>query len=161
MKTRIRIALASAVLVAGLAVAGSSPAAAQVAFSGSFPLPHGRISIGIGSPAFAVGSPVPYGYTVIQDPTYGYGFYYGSSWIPAQPYGSGWIVVSQPYYPGAYVQPYAYARPYYAHPYYAHPYYAHPYYAHSYDGYGHYDSHRSEGHSDHRSDGNGRTRDRR
>jgi hypothetical protein len=127
MKNGIRIALASAAMVAGLAVAGAKPAAAQVSFSGSFPLPHGRISIGIGDPFFRVGSYVPYGYTVIEDPTYGYGFYYGARWIPVQPYGSTWVVVRQPYFRGGYVRPYA--RPYYG---YAHSYgYARPYYGNS------------------------------
>lgn len=149
MKTRIRIALASAALVAGLAVAGSSPAAAQVAFSGSFPLPHGRISVGIGSPAFAVGSYVPYGYTVIEDPAYGYGFYYGGTWIPVQPYGSSWVIVSRPYYPS-----HAYVRPYYGRSYYGRPYSARPYSGYGYRGY---DGRRSDNRNDHRGD---RDRDR-
>jgi hypothetical protein len=118
MNRSLRIALGSAALVAGLAVAGTSPAAAQVSFSGSFPLPHGRISIGVGDPYFSVGSYVPYGYTVIEDPTYGYGFYYQSRWIPVRPYGSTWVITSQPYFrPGFVARPYAgygygYARPY-------------------------------------------------
>jgi hypothetical protein len=105
---RIRIALASAAMVAGLAFAGAKPAAAQVAFSGSFPLPHGRISIGIGDPFFRVGSYVPYGYTVIEDPVYGYGFYYRSRWIPVRPYGSSWLVCDQLYFRDR-----GFARPYY------------------------------------------------
>jgi len=122
MKRSLRIALGSAALVAGLAVAGTSPAAAQVSFSGSFPLPHGQISIGVGDPYFSVGSYVPYGYTVIEDPTYGYGFYYQSRWIPVRPYGSTWVIGAQPYFrPGFVARPYAgygygygygYARPY-------------------------------------------------
>ncbi len=117
MIRRFRIAMGSAVLMAGLALAGARPANAQVRFEGSFPLPHGRISIGIGSPAFPVGEVVPYGYSVSSDPTYGYGFYYGDSWSPCQPYGNGWIVVERPVYFGrGYVRPYRdygyYSRPY-------------------------------------------------
>jgi len=108
MKRGIRIALASTAMVAGLAVAGVSPASAQVRFSGSFPLPHGRISIGVGDPFFSVGSYVPYGYSVIEDPTYGYGFYYRSRWIPVRPYGSSWVICDQPYFrERAFVQPYS------------------------------------------------------
>jgi len=133
MKNGIRIALASAAMVAGLAVAGAKPAAAQVSFSGSIPLPHGRISIGIGDPFFRVGSYVPYGYTVVEDPTYGYGFYYGARWIPVQPYGSSWIVVNQPYFRPGYVRPYA--RPYYGYNGYSgyrgYTGYARPYYGNS------------------------------
>lgn len=109
----IRIALASTALVAGLAVAGSKPAAAQVSFSGSFPLPHGRISVGIGDPFFRVGSYVPYGYTVIEDPTYGYGFYYRSRWIPVEPYGSTWVVCERPYFrERGFARPYSYGYGY-------------------------------------------------
>ena len=123
MTRGFRIALGSAVLVAGLALAGAAPANAQVRFEGSFPLPHGRLSIGVGDPAFAVGGYVPYGYSVIQDPDYGYGFYYGDSFIPCEPYGSRWIVVERPAYFGhgpayfghGYVRPfrsYSYVRPF-------------------------------------------------
>jgi hypothetical protein len=116
MTKRFRIALGSAALVAGLALAGAAPASAQVGFEGSFPLPHGRLSIGFGSPSFPVGGYVPYGYSVIQDPDYGYGFYYGDSFIPCEPYGSRWIVVERPVYFGrGYVRPfrsYGYVRPY-------------------------------------------------
>jgi len=104
MKYRFRIALASATMAAGLALAGASPAQAQVRFSGSFPLPHGRISIGIGDPFFRVGAVVPFGYAVIQDPSYGYGFYYRSRWIPVERYGSSWIVCNRPVFSeGGYV----------------------------------------------------------
>src|SRR6266513_5675867 len=107
MKRSIRIALASTAMVAGLAVAGAKPAAAQVGFSGSFPLPHGRISIGMGDPVFRVGSYVPYGYTVVEDPDYGYGFYYGERWIPVQPYGSSWLICDRPFF-----RERGFARPY-------------------------------------------------
>lgn len=124
MISRLRIAMGSAVLMAGLALADARPANAQVQFEGFFPLPHGRISIGIGNPGFPVGAAVPYGYSVYSDPTYGYGFYYGDSWIPCEPYGNGWIVVERPVYFGnGYVRPYRryrhYSRPY---GYYSRPY---------------------------------------
>ncbi|HLN92681.1 MAG TPA: hypothetical protein VK389_02380, partial [Thermoanaerobaculia bacterium] len=71
MKKFTRIALGSAVLAGGLAIAGASSANAQVRVRGSFPLPHGRLSINIGAPAFPVGGYVPYGYNVYEDPEYG------------------------------------------------------------------------------------------
>ena len=102
--------------VLGVAVAGAllflapSPGEAQVRVQGRFRLPHGRISIGIedpyyrggyyggyyGSPAYPVGSYVPYGYRVIRRPRLGYGFYYRSRWIPVRPYGRRYIVVERP-----------------------------------------------------------------
>lgn len=113
MKRSIRIALGTAAVAAALTVAGASPAQAQVRFSGSFPLPHGRISIGIGDPFFSVGSYVPYDYTVIEDPNYGYGFWYRDRWIPTERIDSSWVVCERPYFGGAYVSPgYDYYRPY-------------------------------------------------
>src|SRR5207253_8601116 len=81
MKKAIRIALGSAVLAGGLAVAGASPANAQVRFRGSFPLPHGRISIGVGDGGygyggFGGGGYVPHGYNGYEDPGYGHGVRY-------------------------------------------------------------------------------------
>jgi hypothetical protein len=96
MKKSIRIALGSAVLAGGLAVVGASPANAQVRFEGSFPLPHGRISIGVGGVGFGVGSYVPYGYNVYNNPDYGYGFEYGDQWIPCEQYGTQWVIVASP-----------------------------------------------------------------
>lgn len=131
MRKGFRVALGSAVLVAGLALAGAAPANAQVRFEGSFPLPHGRISVGFGDPAFPIGGVVPYGYNVYSDSDYGYGFYYGDSWIPCQPYGSRWIVVERPAYFGhRYVRPFrSYGYRYYSQPYgrYSRPYYRQPY----------------------------------
>jgi hypothetical protein len=135
MNKKLRIALGSAALATGLALAGAAPASAQVAFGGTFPLPHGSISIGVGAPAFPVGGYAPYGNAVIQDPYYGWGFYYGDSFVPCQWYGGRWIVAARPVF-----YSYGYLRPYYAHPYYAHPYYAHPYrysYGHHDGGHGH------------------------
>ncbi len=97
MKNGFRIAIASAALTAGLAFAGASRANAQVSFRGSFPLPHGRISIGIGDPAFRVGSYAPRGYRVYSRSGYGYGFAYRSRWIPVRRYGAQWMVCDSPY----------------------------------------------------------------
>jgi hypothetical protein len=114
MKKFTRIALGSAVLAGGLAIAGASSANAQVRVRGSFPLPHGRLSINIGAPAFPVGGYVPYGYNVYEDPEYGYGFEYDNQWIPCEPQGTRWIVVERPYYGygGGYGGDYRYSRPY-------------------------------------------------
>ena len=100
MKTALRIAIVSIALTAGLAVTGGSRAEAQVSFQGSFPLPHGSLSIAIGDPAFAVGAYVPVAYPVIARPGYGYGFGYRNAWIPARRYGSRWIVCEHPYQTG-------------------------------------------------------------
>jgi hypothetical protein len=114
MKKFTRIALGSAVLAGGLAIAGASSANAQVRVRGSFPLPHGRLSINIGAPVFPVGGYVPYGYNVYEDPEYGYGFEYDNQWIPCEPQGTRWIVVERPYYGygGNYGGDYRYSRPY-------------------------------------------------
>ena len=101
MTKGFRITLATAALAGGLALAGVAPAQAQVRFRGSFRLPqaHGRVSrVGVrfGDPFFRVGAVVPRGFTVIEDPAFGWGFYYGSRWIPAERYGSGWVVCERP-----------------------------------------------------------------
>jgi hypothetical protein len=100
MKRAVRIALGSAVLVMGLAIAGAAPAAAQVRFRGSFPFPHGRISVGVADPAFSVGTYVPEGYVVYQDPEYGYGFAYEDQWISCERHGSRWVIVERPVFFG-------------------------------------------------------------
>jgi hypothetical protein len=130
MKKATRIALGTAGLAIGLALAGAAPASAQVGFYGSFPVPFGRITVGVPAPpvpapVFAVGAAVPPGYVVVNDPYYGYGFVYGGQWIACQPYGSTWVVVSRrPYYghygygshyaygghPGYYGQTYAHGQ---------------------------------------------------
>jgi hypothetical protein len=99
MKKAIRIALGSGVLVAGLAVSGASTANAQVRIRGSFPLPHGRISVDIGD-RFPVGGYVPYGYDVYEDPDYGYGFAYEDEWIPCEPRGTGYVIIAPPVFYG-------------------------------------------------------------
>ena len=114
MKKAIRIAMGSGVLVAGLAVAGASSANAQVRIRGSFPLPHGRISVDIGD-RFPIGGYVPYGYDVYESPDYGYGFEYEGQWIPCEPRGSRWIIVSAPVFYGHRdygYRDYRYSRPY-------------------------------------------------
>lgn len=111
MKKAIRIALGSAVLAGGLAVVGASPANAQVRFEGSFPLPHGRISVGVGDVGYGVGSYVPYGYDVYENPDYGYGFEYEDYWYPCEQYGTRWVIVGAPVFFGGY-HDYRYVRPY-------------------------------------------------
>ena len=110
MKKALRIGLATAGVAAGLSFAGASAASAQVSFHGDFPLPHGRISIGIGH-SFAAGSYVPHGYRVYSRPSYGYGFYgpvfscgahglYHSHWIPVRRHQRRWVILDSPsYYP--------------------------------------------------------------
>lgn len=96
--TRVfRIAIGSGVLATGLAVAGASTASAQVRVRGSFPTPHGRISVDIGHGAFPVGRHVPYGYDVYEDPYYeGYGFQYEDQWYPSERRGARWVIVAEP-----------------------------------------------------------------
>jgi hypothetical protein len=96
MRKGLRIALATAAVAAGLAFAGASPARAQVQFGGSFPLPHGRISIGFGDPYFPVGSYAPAYCNVYSHPRYGYGFTYRSRFIPVRRYRSRWVIVERP-----------------------------------------------------------------
>lgn len=125
MKKSLRIALATAAVAAGVALTAPSTASAQVRFSGSFPAPHGRVSVRFGDPFFRVGSFVPSHFRVIRHPQYGRGFYYRSRWIPVRSYGSRWIVCDAPvaysaayddgYYDDGYAAPYVgyYSRPYY------------------------------------------------
>ncbi len=162
MKKAIRIALGSAVLAGGLAVVGASPANAQIRFRGSFPLPHGRISIGVGDGGyggyggFGVGSYVPYGYNVYDNPDYGYGFEYEDQWFPCEQYGSQWVIIGAPVFFGH--RDYGYVRPYRSHGYgYSRPYGSYGYsrpYGRSYD-YRHYrrdDSRRWNGRDSRRDD---------
>jgi len=102
MKNALRYVVISAALMAGLAVTGASRADAGVSFSGTFPLPHGQISIGIGDPYFHVGAYVPMGYQVYARSGYGYGFAYNNRWIPVRPYGSRWQVCGSPYFDDVY-----------------------------------------------------------
>lgn len=97
-----------------------SAAQAQVRVEGRFRLPHGEIAIGVGdpysniyygAPAYPIGSYVPYGYRVIEDPRFGYGFYSPAfvcrlhhvrhrHWIPVRRYSRRWIVIERPYFGG-------------------------------------------------------------
>ncbi|MEP6801475.1 MAG: hypothetical protein ABJC07_06035 [Acidobacteriota bacterium] len=104
MTKGFRIAFVTAAVAAGVAFAGASPAQAQVGFSGSFPLPHGRISIGIGAPEFAIGTYVPNGYDVYAGDDGGYGFEYENRWVPVRQYSDRWVICepSQAYGYGVY-----------------------------------------------------------
>src|SRR5713101_6627728 len=99
MKNAIRIALSATALCAGLAVAGVATAKGQVYFQGNFPVPHGRISVGVGAPAFAVGAyvPSPYVDQIEYVPDYGYGFYCDGGWVPVRRYAHGWMVYQRPF----------------------------------------------------------------
>ena len=94
MNKAIRIALGSAALATGLAFAAAPPANAQVRFEGSFPLPHGRVTVGGGG--FSVGSYVPEAYSVYEDPDYGYGFYEGDQWYSCEQDAGRWIIIAPP-----------------------------------------------------------------
>ena len=121
MKRAIRTVVVSAAVAGALLFLIPSPGEAQVRVQGRFRVPHGRISIGIGdpyyrggyyggyygSPAYPVGSYVPYGYRVIRRPRLGYGFYspssycrthrvYHTHWIPVRSYRRRYIVVERP-----------------------------------------------------------------
>lgn len=100
MQAGIRIAIASTALTAGLALIGATQAHAQVVVHGSFQVRHGRVSIGIGHPAFRVGAYVPRGYRVYHRPHYGYGFAYRERWIPVRRYRSHWKICDRPYLVG-------------------------------------------------------------
>ena len=174
MKNVLRNVVMSAALVAGLALTGGSQASAGVSFSGTFPLPHGQISIGIGDPYFQVGAFVPVGYQVYARSGYGYGFAYNNRWIPVRRYGDGWRVCDSPYFDDAYYQG-VYYDGYYGGGYggYYGGYYVRPsrhyayrgsyprgdwnrYYA-PYDHRGHNgNGHRNDGRHDHRGDGGNR-----
>lgn len=167
MKKALRIAVGTAALAAGLAVVGAAPANAQVRFRGSFPLPHGRISVNVGGPVygggyydqFPIGGYVPYGYDVYEDPTYGWGFAYDDQWIACEPRGTRFVIIGAPVYYGGYrsygyggyrnygYRDYRYARPY-------------RYYSRDY-GYRRWDHHRDRnwGRNDRRWDRNDRNWD--
>jgi hypothetical protein len=99
MKNAVRTALSATALCAGLAFVGASAASGQVFFQGNFPVPHGRISVGVGVPAFAVGAyvPGPYIGQIVYVPGYGYGFYCDGAWVPVRQYARGWVVYQRPF----------------------------------------------------------------
>ena len=120
MKRAIRFTMVAAAMAAAVVVLSPSAAQAQVRIEGRFRLPHGNIAIGVGdpyydvyygAPAYPVGSYVPYGYRVITDPRFGYGFYSPAfacrlhhvrhrHWIPVRRYSRRWVVIERPYYSG-------------------------------------------------------------
>ena len=127
MKNVLRHVVTSAALVAGLAVTGAARADVGVSFSGTFPLPHGQISIGVGDPYFHVGAVVPVGYQVYARSGYGYGFAYNNHWVPVRPNGGVWLVSARPYFNDVYYDT-VYYDPYYGAGYggYYGGYYVHP-----------------------------------
>jgi hypothetical protein len=154
MKNALRYVVISAALLAGLAVTGGSrtDAGVSVGFSGTFPLPHGQISIGIGDPYFHVGAYVPVGYQVYARSGYGYGFAYNNRWIPVRRYGAGWQVCGSPYFDDAYYND-VYYDPYYGVGYggYYGGYYVRPSHRYAYRGsYSHGSSHHNYSPSYHR-----------
>src|SRR5260370_29397853 len=100
MKNAVRIALSATALCAGLAFAGASTASGQVFFQGDFPGPHGRISVNVGAPDFAVGAyvPSPYVDQIEYVPDYGYGFYCDGGWVPVRHYAHDWVVYQRPFF---------------------------------------------------------------
>jgi len=98
MKSPVRLALSAGMLAAALGFAGASSARGQVFFRGNFPLPHGRISIGVGNPYFTVGSyvPAPYVNQIFYQPDYGYGFRCDEGWVSVGRHGSRWFVTQRP-----------------------------------------------------------------
>jgi hypothetical protein len=105
MKTPVRVTMIATAIAAAVVFFTPSAAQAQVRFEGRFRLPHGDIRVGVGdpyyrghygSPYFPVGSYVPYGYRVIRQPRYGYGFYHRTRWVPVRRYRTRWVVVAQP-----------------------------------------------------------------
>ena len=162
MKNALRFAVISATIVAGLALTGASRAQAGVSISGTFPLPHGVISIGIGDPYFHVGAYVPVGYRICARDGYGYGFMYGPRWIPVQRYGAGWRVCDRPWYDDVYYRDVYYGGGYYTGRYSPryHARVSHRYYGDSY-AYRSHDGDRWNGHRDRQwSDRNERWSDR-
>jgi hypothetical protein len=123
MKRAIRFTTVAAAFAAAVVVLTPSPAHAQVRVEGRFRLPHGDIAIGVGdpyyrdvyygAPAYPVGSYVPYGYRVVEDPRLGYGFYspdfacglhhvHHRHWVPVRRYTRRWVVIERPYWSGRY-----------------------------------------------------------
>ena len=136
MRKGFRVALTTAAVAAGVALAGAPPAQAQVAFRGSFPLPHGRLSIGFGDPRFRVGSYAPFSYRVYAHPRYGYGFRYRSRWIPVRRYRSRWIVAARPVVVEPYYTDFGYFRDGYP----GYAYFGHGYPRYGYSGFRRYRS---------------------
>jgi hypothetical protein len=123
MSKAIRVPVIIAAVAAVVVFLTPSTAQAQVRFEGRFRLPHGDIAVGVGdpyydryyddvyygAPAYPIGSYVPYGYRVIEDPYLGHGFYGPASvcrvhhvrhahWIPVRRYARRWVVIERPYF---------------------------------------------------------------
>jgi len=97
MRNAIRKSLVAAGFSAALALAGAPKAQGQVFFRGNFPVPHGRITVGIGAP-FVVGGFVPEAYVnqIVYQPGYGYGFDCDDGWVSVRSSGGRWIVAQRP-----------------------------------------------------------------
>jgi hypothetical protein len=110
MSKLVRSSLGAALVAIGFALASAPAAEAQVRFQGSFPLPHGRITIGLPDPFFPLRSFVPDGYSVYDDAQYGYGFSSGDEWIPCERYDGRWMISGRPIFFGRrnsrYLRPY-------------------------------------------------------
>jgi hypothetical protein len=100
MRIAIRSSLTAAVVAAALALAAAPAANAQVRFQGSFPLPHGRLSINLPDPFFPLRSFVPDGYSVYDDDQYGEGFYSGDQWYPCERFDNRWVISGRPIFLG-------------------------------------------------------------
>jgi hypothetical protein len=119
MKKAIRVPMVIAAIAAVVVSLTPSAAQAQVRVEGRFRLPHGEIAVGVGdpyydhlyygAPAYPIGSYVPYGYRVIEDPYLGYGFYGPVSvcrvhharhahWIPVRHHRARWVVIERPHF---------------------------------------------------------------
>ena len=108
MNKAVRSALSVGALTVVLAFAGASTARGQVYFQGNFPVPHGRISVGVGG--FPIDSfvPGPYVGQVYYRDGYGYGFDCDEGWIPVRRYANSWIVIGGPIVVRGYRPGYAY-----------------------------------------------------
>ena len=119
MKRAVRVPMVIAAVAAVVVFLAPSAAQAQVRVEGRFRLPHGEIAVGVGdpyydhvyygAPAYPIGSYVPYGYRVIEDPYLGHGFYGHASfcrihhvrhahWVPVRRYARRWVVIERPYF---------------------------------------------------------------
>jgi hypothetical protein len=81
MKSHARVFLivVAALVMGTLTVAVAPTASAQVAVSGTFPLPHGAISFNVGGPGYYAPAPYPYAYSY---PAPAYPVYYTGYYAP-------------------------------------------------------------------------------
>jgi hypothetical protein len=123
MNKAIRVPIFAAAVAALVVSLTPSAAQAQVRFEGRFRLPHGDIAVGVGdpyyygAPAYPIGSYVPYGYRVIEDPYLGHGFYGPANfcrvhrirhahWIPVRRHSARWVVIERPHFTERYYRRY-------------------------------------------------------